>query len=138
MDINEAQGVTYRAVYGHSLSYENVLKSLDTSVAILEEAKKDFLSYIQNKEISLDSRWKLYKKYSYLLPVKTYGCDFFNYDFIVDHYSRYELINYVSVIELLEEGYNFNYLSEDLTKEEILKLKEQALSSGCQGFYFDW
>lgn len=39
---------------------------------------------------------------------------------------------------VLEEGYNFNYLSEDLTKEEILKLKEQALSSGYQGFYFDW
>lgn len=59
-------------------------------------------------------------------------------DFIVDHYNRYELIDYVSVIELLEEGYNYNYLSEDLTKEEILNLKEQALNSGYRGFYFDW
>lgn len=138
MNSGEIKGVMYSKLHNHRLIYENVLKSLDTAVAVLEEAKKDFLSYIQNKEISLDSRWKLYKKYSYLLPVKTYGCDFFNYDFIVDHYSRYELINYVSVIELLEEGYNFNYLSEDLTKEEIINITEQALSSGYQGFYFDW
>ncbi len=138
MDINTTQNVMYAKLHNPRLIYENVLKSLDTSVAILEEAKKDFLSYIQNKEISLDSRWKLYKKYSYLLPIQNYGSDFFNYDFIVGHYNRYELIDYVAVIELLEEGYNYNYLSEDLTKEEILTLKEQALNSSYQGFYFDW
>ena len=108
-------------------------KKLQWLVTVQTQSIKEFVDCLKNKKLTLESRWSLYKKYHHLLPIQNYGSDFFNYDFIVDAYNRHELIDYVSVIELLEEG-----CYEKLNEEEILTLKEQALSSGYQGFYFDW
>lgn len=118
-----------------SLPFERLGHELEKFVKITERVRKNLLDIIQDKHLSLDSRWDIYLKYGKeFLPIDSYyfepeGIDWNKYTLFDNFYcDKYATMTVDSMTEQIEQnGFEVDWI----------KYKESWLQKGIWGFMND-
>lgn len=93
-------------------------------------------TYLKNKNLPLEDRWKLFVENKNLFPIHSWILHFKDLDknhieYYDDFgYERYRTIEFDELVNCIEEGTYDNV--------NLNNLKEEMLLSGVSGFIFDW
>lgn len=128
---------------------KHILEAKAALDSMIEEVKT---SYFTDKNIPLDERWELYKQLSALLPIHSWVSnnaieetldDISLYDDL--GFERRQTVKYADFVENQEDDLfwykdhpEYDADSPRFTEETLNTLKEHVLTSGQQGFNFDW
>lgn len=116
-----------------------------------EMLKKEFSSYISNKDISLAQRWKTFcqapnelsNHEPYMIKAKSKGLKYIkdNWFNAPEVYGRGKEISTKEIFYRVFNNSDLEYNNEDYSEKEIALYKEameEVLSKNCASFCFDW
>ena len=111
------------------------LEELNTS---MKEERASLLTYLSDKNVSLEDRWHMYCKAvetGYITANKSYGdgyLDLLGRDnpYVDLGMERHETRYFSDMFDPIDEG--------DFTSGQVEAWKEKVLSSGYASFTFDW
>jgi len=116
-----------------------------------DKLKREFSSYISNKDIPLHQRWKTFCKAPdelsnherYLINARTKGLQYIkdNWFDAPEVYGRGKKISTKEMFDRVFSTHDLKYSKQDYTEKEIALYKEameDVLSQNCASFCFDW
>lgn len=137
------------------------LKHLGTYKNARQLAQAELKSIVQNKEINIEERWRLFKEhgedlaehYIFIYRPEVMPEELFDYLFDGDNISRHQTVTVEGILDILsdfmeDKDYitiktfddNYNKVKKDIYvgKEMINALKEEFMEDFIWSFEYDW